>query len=385
MSLWDIVAGISTSKQLNNDNKSFWKKLNSASVDLINGDGLAFTNEGGYTWNIFGANVNFVCDLEALIEGAIATKWHGHLAEGVLGAIFGPGADNNVVIGNKTALNYMVGHSNNFSVMRGNPEFSVTYSPWQEGALGPDGSPIANTGFISTNRHKLMWAAIAGFALLVAGFDIALNVLQNKLNVEKEVVHEDEAEIEKYKALVEAEQQEAEAHGQVVNPDAGGTPAEPTHAQEELEHAQHKWHTDEGTLQKTETSYEWTIFSSILAENRAIWLLKFLEELCAGVKTLKTELDDFSSTITNTNVPDNITQENKPSVEQEIRNIEKTLGQLNSLFITNPDFADQNIDNIGWQIQRACSKLESLKKKLKDFEEAALQAAAIANPAEQEE
>ena len=43
------------------------------------------------------------------------------------------------------------------------------------------------------------------------------------------------------------------------------------------------------------------------------------------------------------------------------------------------------MDNIAWQIQRAHSKIESLKKKLKDFEDAALQVAAIANPVEQEE
>ena len=258
--------------------------------------------------------------------------------------------------------------------MRGNPEFSMTYSQLPN-----------QIGFSGYKPHKLMWLAIAVFALLVAASDIALNVLKNKLNGEEEVVHEDEAEIEKYKALVEAEQQEAQAHGQVVNPDAGGTPAEPTHAQEELEHAEHQYHTDEGTLKGTETTYEWIVFASILLENRGIWLLKFLEELCAGVKTLKTELDDFSSTITNTNVPDNITLENKPSVEQEIKNIEKTINQFNRLFITNPDFADQNMDNIAWQIQRAHSKIESLKKKLKDFEDAALQVAAIANPVEQEE
>ena len=286
MSLWDIVAGISTSKQLNDNNKSFWKKFNSASVDLINGDGLAFTNEGGYTRNIFGANVSFVCDLESLLEGAIATKWHGHLAEGVLGAIFGPGANNNIVIGNSLNLNYMVGHSNNFSVMRGKGEVEVTYSPWQVGKVGSDGSPITSTSSVAMHRHRFMWLAIAAFALLVAGFDIALNVMKNKIDGEEEQVHEDEAEVEKYKAILEAEQQEAEAHGQVVNPDAGGVPVDPTHAQEELEHAEHQYHTDEGTLKKTETSYEWTIFSSIVAENRGIWLLKFLEHLCANVKTV---------------------------------------------------------------------------------------------------
>jgi len=367
MSLWDIVAGISTSKQLNNDNKSFWKKFNSASVDLINGDGLAFTNEGGYTWNIFGANVNFVCDLEALIEGAIATKWHGHLAEGVLGAIFGPGANNNIVIGNSLTLNYMVGHSNNFTVMRGNPEISIKYF---HGHLQSD----VGEGYTSdpSKTSRWMWVAIAGFALLVAGFDIALNVMKNKINSEEETVHHDEAEIEKYKAIVEAEQQEAEAHGQVVNPDAGGTPAEPTHAQEELEHAQHKWHTDEGTLQKTETSYEWTIFSSILAENRGIWLLKFLEHLCAGVKTLKTELEDFTNTLARAEaVPDQVTEENRPSFLRDLSNIEKVLVQISSLAAVNPDLSPEIETGLKNQKTRARELKIQLKKKLHDYDVAA--------------
>ncbi len=367
MSLWDIVAGISTSKQLNNDNKSFWKKFNSASVDLINGDGLAFTNEGGYTWNIFGANVNFVCDLEALIEGAIATKWHGHLAEGVLGGLFfGPGANNNIVIGNSLTLNYMVGHSNNFTVMRGNPEFSISYSPWQDGALGQDGSPI--TGKNARNRHKLMWLAIAGFALLVAASDIALNVLKNKLNGEEEVVHEDEAEIEKYKALVEAEQQEAQAHGQVVNPDAGGTPAEPTHAQEELEHAEHQYHTDEGTLKGTETTYEWIVFASILLENRGIWLLKFLEELCAGVKTVRTELKDITNTITKV-WNDASGSNDKPALQEAVINLENTIAQLEQLILI-PGVAEDVTQGFEAQLVLAKNYCGVLKIKLKNYKDA---------------
>jgi len=371
MSLWDIVAGISTSKQLdpNNDKetKTFWKKLNSASVDLINGDGLSFTNEGGYTWNIFGANVNFVCDLEALIEGAIATKWHGHLAEGVLGGLFfGPGANNNIVIGNSLTLNYMVGHSNNFTVMRGNPEFSISYSPWQDGALGQDGSPI--TGKNARNRHKLMWLAIAGFALLVAASDIALNVLKNKLNGEEEVVHEDEAEIEKYKALVEAEQQEAQAHGQVVNPDAGGTPAEPTHAQEELEHAEHQYHTDEGTLKGTETTYEWIVFASILLENRGIWLLKFLEELCAGVKTVRTELKDITNTITKV-WNDASGSNDKPALQEAVINLENTIAQLEQLILI-PGVAEDVTQGFEAQLVLAKNYCGVLKIKLKNYKDA---------------
>jgi len=395
MSLWDIVAGISTSKQLDPDNdnetKSFWKKFNSATLDIINGDGLAYTNEGGFTWNIFGANVNFVCDLESLLEGWLGTYNHhdNKWAIGGLGLIFGPGANNTITIGTSLNLNYMVGHSNNFTVMRGRPEFSVTYSPWQ--VLGPDGSPIAG-GFTARNRHKLMWLAISAFALLVAGFDIALNVLKNQLNGEEEKVnsaeekvHKDQAEIDKYNSIVEAEQKAAEAQGQVVNPDAGGVPVDPTLAQEELEHAEHQHHSDEATLKsdeatlkKTETRYEWTIFSNIIAENRGIFLLKFLEYLCADVKTVKTELEDLTNTVTNiSQATGEITDENKASVEQEIKNLEQIIDQLETLGSLTTQQEGLML-NLGIQVLRAENLKEDLEKKIKDYEAAAKSMADLA-------
>ena len=415
MSLWDIVAGISTSKQLDPDNdnetKSFWKKFNSATLDIINGDGLAYTNEGGFTWNIFGANVNFVCDLESLLEGWLGTYNHhdNKWAIGGLGLIFGPGANNTITIGTSLNLNYMVGHSNNFTVMRGRPEFSVTYSPWQDGVLGPDGSPIAG-GFTARNRHKLMWLAISAFALLVAGFDIALNVLKNKINNQEETVNsqqeavntqqekvnsqqekvnKDQARIDKYNSIVEAEQKAAEAQGQVVNPDAGGVPVDPTLAQEELEHAEHQQHSDEATLNTDETNlkndeatlkndeanlkdterpYEWTMFSNVIAENRGIFLLKFLEQLCAGVKTVKTELHNLTETISNA-WNDNKDSNNEPSLKEAVANLEKTITQLEDLILM-PNLTADVIQGLQTQINLAKNYCGVLKIKLKDYKNA---------------
>ena len=372
MSLWDFVAAASTGMQLSDktskDQKSFWKKFNSASVDLVNGDGLAFTNEGGYTWNIFGANVNFVCDLEALLEGALASSKKldntgGHIG---LGLLFGPGANNTITIGNTLTLNYMVGHSNNFTVMRGNPEISIKYF---HGHLESD----VGEGYISdpSKTSRLMWVFIAAFALLIAGFDIALNVLKNQINGEEEKVHKDQAEIEKHKAMVEAEQKDAEARGQVINPDAGGVAVGPTHEQEELEHAKHQEHTDEGTLRKTEIWYESIIFSSIIAENRGIFLLKFLEQLCAGVKTVENELKDLTNTVAKlAPAPDAIDEDNKASVEQEIKNIEKIILQIVTVAAL-PQLSGELMQNLETQKMRANNVKEELKKKIEDYEEAA--------------
>jgi hypothetical protein len=364
MSLWDVVAGISTSETLK-DHHSKWKKINSVSLDIINGDGLAYTNEGGYTWNIFGVNVNFVCDFEALLEGAIASTKFGHALDtyGVLGAIFGPGANNNIIIGNSNEFKYMVGHSNNFSVVRGNPEFSIKYSPWQE--LGPDESPIVG-GFVSRNRHKLMWLAISAFALLVAGFDIALNILKNKIE-KHEIAHEAESSAEKKK---DNEEQE----GRVINPDAGGKPAESSHAAvEELEDAEPHISSAETTLKNIETTFEWTLFSNIIAENRGIWLLKFLEQLCAVVKTVKTELEDLTNTVVNlAPAPGKINEDNKASVQQEIENITSIIEQLEKLGAL-PQLSMQLIGDLWIQTVRANNVKEELKKKIKDYEDAARQ------------
>jgi len=418
MSLWDVIAGISTARNLkdpDSTNSETWKKVYSTTLDIINGDGLAYTNEGGFTWNIFGVNVNFVCDLEALIEGGLASaigdghKWWQTACHVGLGILFGPGANNTITIGNTLTLNYMVGHSNNFTVMRGRPEFSVTYSPWQDGVLGPDGSPIAG-GFTARNRHKLMWLAISAFALLVAGFDIALNVLKNKINNQEETVNsqqeavntqqekvnsqqekvnKDQARIDKYNSIVEAEQKAAEAQGQVVNPDAGGVPVDPTLAQEELEHAEHQQHSDEATLNTDETNlkndeatlkndeanlkdterpYEWTMFSNVIAENRGIFLLKFLEQLCAGVKTVKTELHNLTETISNA-WNDNKDSNNEPSLKEAVANLEKTITQLEDLILM-PNLTADVIQGLQTQINLAKNYCGVLKIKLKDYKNA---------------
>jgi len=377
MSLWDIVAGFSTEKNLKDpDSKKSekWKKWNSASVDLVNGDGLAFTNEGGYTWNIFGANVNFVCDLEALLEGAIASKWPGKIAAGVLGTIFGPGANNTITIGNTLTLNYMVGHSNNFTVMRGNPEISIKYF---HGHLESD----VGEGYQSdkTKTSRWMWAFIAAFALLIAGFDIALNVLKNQINGEEEKVHKDQAEIEKYKAKVEAEQKEAEAQGQVVNPDAGGVAVEPTHAQEELEHAKHQEHSDEATLKNKEKWYEWIIYTSIIAENRSILVLKLLEQFYAGVKAIETELKGANNTIakikTGLEASEKSAEDDSTiaNLEAQIKAVEDNLYELQELCLKG---YEGTLDSIFTQFIVATNLKEQLKKKIADSARVAVQVVA---------
>jgi hypothetical protein len=356
MSLWDIVAGISTSETLK-DHHSKWKKINSVSLDIINGDGLAYTNEGGYTWNIFGVNVNFVCDFEALLEGAIASTKFGHALDtyGVLGAIFGPGATNNIIIGNSNEFKYMVGHSNNFTVMRGNPELSIKYF---HGKLESD----VGEGFSSSQskRSSLMWLAISGFALMVAGFDIALNILKNKIE-KHEIAHEAESSVEKKK---DNEEQE----GRVINPDAGGKPVDASHAAvEELEDAEPHISSSETTLKNIETTYEWTLFSNIIAENRGIWLLKFLEQLLAGVKTIETELKDTRDTIAKVASAlggVDVDPKTPASAVEQIKSIEDNLTKLNELCALG---YEGTLEAIFTQFIIANNLKEDLRKKLKDL------------------
>jgi tellurite resistance protein len=135
---------------------------------------------------------------------------------------------------------------------------------------------------------------------------------------------------------------------------------------------------DEANLKDTERPYEWTMFSNVIAENRGIFLLKFLEYLCADVKTVKTELEDLTNTVTNiSQATGEITDENKASVEQEIKNLEQIIDQLETLGSLTTQQEGLML-NLGIQVLRAENLKEDLEKKIKDYEAAAKSMADLA-------
>jgi ABC-type transporter Mla subunit MlaD len=108
------------------------------------------------------------------------------------------------------------------------------------------------------------------------------------------------------------------------------------------------------------------MYSSIIAENRGIWLLKFLEQLCAGVNTVKTELENISGTVTKIWEGGKNSNE-KATLEQAIANLEETVAQLTFL-LAIPGSTGEIIEALNKQILLANNYCSVLKIKLKDYE-----------------
>ena len=72
MSLWDVVAGFSIARNIKDPTSKpakILKKINSASLLVLNGDALEYVGGGGRTYNTFGASSTFTCDFEAVLDG----------------------------------------------------------------------------------------------------------------------------------------------------------------------------------------------------------------------------------------------------------------------------------------------------------------------------
>jgi len=318
MSLWDIIAGISTVETLR-DPKSKWKKVNSATLSLINGDTLNYTNEGGSTKNVFGANVSFVCDMEVFLESFLDSvpKLNNFLGHFALGVIFGPGADSNILIGNKNTFNYMPSRAKNFTAFRGDEVKHMYTARWND--------PDTGISWWARNRHKLMWLAIGLFSLSIAAFDITLNIKKNKLDFKKKQVDADKNNLAKQEKIAK---EEAESEGQVVNPGAGGVDShadEASMAHEDVAKAKEQYETSEKSLKKTEWEYEWLIYSNIILESRGISLLRWLEGLCAAANTVVSETKRLESSVAKIDPSSQYTQAN---LQKEIDNLEELLGGI---------------------------------------------------------
>jgi len=139
MSVWDFVAAASIGTNINNPTSKsakVLKKINSATLSVLNGDSVSYVSGGGRTSNTFGANTNFTCDMEALLEGYFAGKIHADpLSKTSMffgGLLLGPGAENKLLMGNATVLTYMPHHSSNFTVYRGGAPESHSYATWDQ-------------------------------------------------------------------------------------------------------------------------------------------------------------------------------------------------------------------------------------------------------------
>ena len=287
MSLFDILSAVSIGENVNHPNSKaakILKKMDSATLTILNGEALTYTNIGGRTGNTFGVNNNFQFDVEVLLEELIHTDsktiWWKKGLSGLGSFLLGPGSANSVTVGNRTSIDWMPKNVHNFTVSRGGKPHVFLYT--NELYTGDQ----YDKGFNDT--AKLFNIALICFSAVIFGYDLVFN-LGGQFNLNEDggglmspvgdpkYISTKQAEIaaneKKQEELKKISTQQA-ASGTILSPDALEK------QQEDQEHLEHNHEELEESLQKAEKEKEWLIWSNIVIENRGIWVLKFLE----GVK-----------------------------------------------------------------------------------------------------
>ncbi len=287
MSLWDFVAAASISTNINNptsNSAKALKKINSATLSVLNGDSVNYVSGGGRTSNTFGASTNFTCDLEALLEGYFAGMFHADPFSGwsmlLGGLLLGPGAENKVLMGNATVLTYMPQHSSNFTVYRGGAPESHSYANWEETCL--------SIKFSAT----LFALGVFVFELLytLAGINEGMKPIGDSKyystkQAEIQAKNKEISDLEKKQKKLEYEQEQREKSGDVPSPEEQEAwEFENESIEKELEKQEEKLEDLENTLKTAERQKEWILYTNVILENRGMYLLKILEKLNTSMR-----------------------------------------------------------------------------------------------------
>ena len=291
MSLWDVVAGVSYGRNIRHpgeDGSNILKKINSASLSVLNGEKVDYVGAGGRTTNTFGAVTMINCDMGAVIQGHFSPK-----TQQWTGAWFGPGVVNLMNIGNKTKLQYMPEKSSNYNFRRGGAEINMIY----EYKKGTDVPKTAITVLIF-----LFALSIFGFYLIYNFFGACgkdkmspvgdseyIKDQQGKLQTtDKEI-----AELEASEAQQKELQQQHAAEGYVPSP------AEQKAQDEELEYTEKQLADAEAqrdnleiSLKKAERQKDWLIFGNVILENRGFWVIKTVEQFKGASARLLTSVEE---------------------------------------------------------------------------------------------
>lgn len=349
MSVWDLVAAASISTNINDPSSKsakVLKKINSATLSVLNGDSINYVSGGGRTSNTFGASTNFTCDIEALLEGWIAGAFHADPLSKtslILGGLFlGPGAENKILMGNGTVLTYMPHHSSNFTVYRGGQPETYNYFKGEKVWL-----PIK----LSSILYAL---SVFGFELLysMAGTfkkELMSPVGDSKYIAQQEAkVHAKEMELaalEAAEAKQKEEQQQREASGDVPSPEQIEADHAAEHAAEkEKEELESNIANLEASLKTAERQKEWLLYANVILENRGVFLLKMLEKINAAYLKAKTEVENAKSKVDN--------------FEQDLTTTTNSIAQKTSSLSTNPNSATAA------SLQAEIQQLETAKAEL---------------------
>ena len=296
MSLFDILSAVSIGENVNHPNSKaakILKKMDSATLTILNGEALTYTNIGGRTGNTFGVNNNFQFDVEVLAEAVIHTKsedWWKKGLSGFASFLLGPGSANNVTVGNRTVIDWMPKSVHNFTVIRGGKPHTFLY--------GNELNDKYGKGFNDTS--KIFNWALVFFSAVIFGYDLTFNLgghcnlgdggwLKSPVGDPK-YISTKQAEIaaneKKQEELKKISAQQA-ASGTILSPDALAK------QQHEQQHLEHNYHELESSLQMAEREKEWLIWTNIVIENKGIWLLKFLEYVKGSFVQTAKQIDDL--------------------------------------------------------------------------------------------
>ena len=304
MSLFDILSAVSIGENVNHSHSKaakILKKMDSATLSILNGEALSYTNIGGRTGNTFGVNNNFHFDVEVFLEELFHTDskaiW-GKKGLSVLGSfLLGPGSANSVTVGNRTSIDWMPKNVHNFTVIRGGKPHTFLYG----NELDTDDQ--YDKGFNDTSKI-FNWALVL-FSAVIFGYDLVFN-LGGQFNLKKDggglmspvgdpkYISTKQAEIaaneKKQEELKKISDQQA-ASGTILSPEALKK------QQHDQEHLEDQKTALESSLQKAEKEKEWLIWTNIVIENKGIWLLKFLEYVKGSFVQTAKQIDDLKDEV----------------------------------------------------------------------------------------
>ena len=373
MSVWDFVAAASIGTNINNPTSKsakVLKKINSATLSVLNGDSVSYVSGGGRTSNTFGASTNFTCDMEALLEGYIAGKIEAKPLSGnsmlLGGLLLGPGAENKLLMGNATVLTYMPHHSSNFSVYRGGATESYIYGTWNEAYLCIKLSSILFA--LVVFGYELLYSFAGSFKkqlMSPVGDSKYISTQEAKIHAKEK----EKASLEAEEKKQEEEQNQREASGDVPSPEQQEAhEKESALVNKNIHESENEINEMESSLKTAERQKEWLLYANVILENRGMYLLKILEKLNAAlvkaevavtnaqkkVKDLETKIITTSDAIIvqTALLSLNLDSNAKTAIQKEIANLENTKKETEKQLQTAQD-----------ELKTAKDGLEKIQKK----------------------
>jgi hypothetical protein len=366
MSLFDILSAVSIDKNVNDANSraaKVLKKIDSATLTILNGEALTYTNIGGRTGNTFGVNNNFQFDVEVFLDALIHTdstnKWKKGLS-GLGSFLLGPGSANNVTVGNRTSIDWMPKSVHNFSVIRGGKPYTFLYGNELDDKYGK--------GFNDTST--VFNIALIVFSAVIFGYDLWFN-LAGQFNCgadggglltpvgDPKYIAKKQAEIaaneKEQEELKEISAQQA-ASGTILSPDALEK------QQHDQEHLKHNYDELEESLKKAEKEKEWSIWTNIVIENKGIWVLKMLEGVKGSFVQVAKQIEKAKENV-------EIMENNLSVVASQITDQELELQSPLILDQTIKDAIENEIADLNNRQNQFNSELIQAKKVLQDAED----------------